>query len=75
MPQPSTVIRLDDLLKLEGVAGTGGHAKMIIQNGQVSVNGQLETRRRRQLCAGDCVHVENESETVEIVVHERHASG
>lgn len=75
MPQPSTVIRLDDLLKVEGIAGTGGHAKMIIQSGHVTVNGQPETRRRRQLCAGDRVQVENDSGTIEILVHERHASG
>ncbi|MEL6895030.1 MAG: RNA-binding S4 domain-containing protein [Planctomycetota bacterium] len=47
--------RLDDLLKRAGLAQTGGHAKLMIQAGEVKVNGEVETRRRRQLCAGDHV--------------------
>ena len=42
-------------LKLAGVAGTGGHAKIIIQSGEVSVNGEVETRRGRTLQVGDVV--------------------
>ena len=36
---------------------TGGHAKFMIQHGEVQVNGETETRRRRQLMAGDVVEV------------------
>ncbi|MDA1050369.1 MAG: RNA-binding S4 domain-containing protein [Planctomycetota bacterium] len=50
-------IRLDQFLKFTGVAETGGHAKLLIQAGEVAVNGQLETRRRRKLFAGDVVAV------------------
>ena len=47
-------IHLDQFLKRCGVA-TGGQAKLMIQAGEVRVNEQVETRRRRQLRAGDQV--------------------
>lgn len=50
-------LRLDHFLKLAGGAETGGQAKLLIQNGDVQVNGQVETRRRRKLVAGDVVAV------------------
>jgi ribosome-associated protein len=46
-------ITLDALLKATGLAGSGGEAKMLIQDGQVQVNGNPETRRGRKLRAGD----------------------
>jgi ribosome-associated protein len=48
-------IRLGQYLKLAGLVGTGGEAKQLIQSGQVRVNGEVETRRKRLLCAGDQV--------------------
>ena len=45
-------IHLDQFLKTCGVA-TGGQAKRMIQGGEILVNGKIETRRRRQLRAGD----------------------
>ena len=48
-------VRLSDFLKRCGVVGTGGEAKLRIQSGEVSVNGEVETRRRRQLFSGDVV--------------------
>ena len=45
-------IHLDQFLKTCGVA-TGGQAKRLIQGGEVLVNNELETRRRRQLKVGD----------------------
>lgn len=53
-------IGLDQFLKLCGVAGTGGQAKVMIQSGDVKVNGQVELRRRRKLAAGDVVEVDGE---------------
>lgn len=44
---------LDQFLKIEGWVGTGGEAKVAIQDGKVHVNGVIETRRRRQLVVGD----------------------
>jgi ribosome-associated protein len=48
---------LGAFLKLAGVAGTGGHAKIIVQSGDVAVNGEVESRRGRMLQAGDVVSV------------------
>lgn len=48
---------LDQFLKLQGIADTGGQAKLMIQGGDVRVNGQIETRRRRKLLAGDVVEI------------------
>ena len=50
-------IRLDQFLKVQGLASTGGQAKVLIQTGEVRVNGQVETRRRRKLHPGDVVQV------------------
>lgn len=51
------IIRLDDFLKRSGFVGTGGEAKMRIQSGEVIVNGEVETRRRKQLAIGDVVEL------------------
>ncbi len=46
-------IRLDALLKLAGVADTGGMAKRMIQNGEVAVNGEICIQRGKKLRSGD----------------------
>jgi ribosome-associated protein len=46
-------IRLDALLKLTGLVDTGGQAKFVIQNGEVSVNGETCTMRGKKLRSGD----------------------
>ncbi len=46
-------IRLQDLLKLGGAVQTGGLAKLVIQNGEVSVNGETCTMRGKKLRPGD----------------------
>jgi ribosome-associated protein len=50
-------LRLDHFVKLKASTGTGGQAKLLIQNGEVKVNGAIETRRRRKLIPGDVVEV------------------
>ena len=50
-------LRLDHFLKRSGVADTGGQAKLMIQNGEVKLNGEVETRRRKKLANGDVVEV------------------
>ncbi len=47
-------------LKAAGLVGTGGEAKVLIQAGEVSVNGDVETRRGRRLEEGDVVEVGDE---------------
>lgn len=49
------IIRLGQLLKLTGLVDNGGEAKLRVQGGEVLVNGQVETRRGRQLQQGDRV--------------------
>ena len=51
-------IKLDSLLKLAGLVETGGEAKLLIQNGQVEVNGEACTMRGKKLRAGDTVALE-----------------
>ena len=46
---------LGQALKASGLVGTGGEAKLLIQAGEVLVNGEPETRRGRRLQAGDVV--------------------
>jgi ribosome-associated protein len=56
--EPQT-IRLGQYLKLLGLVATGGEAKYVIQEGYVRVNGEVETRRKRQLHDGDTVELED----------------
>jgi len=49
------VIRLGQFLKLADLAGTGTDAKALLESGGVTVNGEVETRRGRQLVSGDVV--------------------
>ncbi len=54
------MIRLGELLKLAGIAGTGGEAKALLASTAVLVNGEPDNRRGRQLRAGDEVQVGEE---------------
>ena len=58
-------IKLDQFLKLKGIASTGGQAKLMIQSGEVLVNGSVETRRGRQLVTGDRITILGQTFTVE----------
>jgi ribosome-associated protein len=51
------MIKLDQFLKLVGIAPSGGQAKLMIIDGDVKVNGTVETRRGRKLVSGDQVTV------------------
>jgi ribosome-associated protein len=51
-------INLTQVLKLAGLAENGGQAKAMIAEGLVRVNGAVESRKRRQMAAGDVVEVE-----------------
>jgi len=63
---PASAIRLDDFLKRQGLVATGGEAKVRIQAGEVMLNNQVETRRRKQLYEGDCVEFEGEIYQVDL---------
>ena len=57
-------IRLGQLLKLADLVDAGSDAKQVIANGLVSVNGEVETRRGRQLSTGDVVELAGQAVTV-----------
>lgn len=52
-------IRLDSFLKLNDAVQTGGHAKLVIQDGEVRVNGEVCTQRGKKLHVGDIAEFEN----------------
>ena len=66
MTKNDNTIKLDKFLKLIAIASTGGQAKLMVQGGQVLVNGELETRRGKQLVSGDVVTVGDRSFTVNL---------
>lgn len=55
----SDYIDLMQLLKVEGIAQTGGHAKIIVEEGAVFVNEEQEFRKRRKLRVGDIITIED----------------
>ena len=59
-------IKLDQFLKWQGIAQTGGEAKIIIKQGMVEVNGAEEIRRGRKLVTGDKVTVAGTTHRVEL---------
>ena len=58
-------IKLDSFLKMCDAVQTGGHAKMVIQDGEVKVNGEVCTQRGKKLRKGDFVEFERTVYTVE----------
>lgn len=52
-------IELIQLLKVLGIAETGGHAKMIVDDGVVFRNGEIETRKRAKLIPGDQIKLDD----------------
>ena len=53
-------IKLEALLKLANLVGTGGEAQMLIQDGQASVNGEVCTMRGKKLRPGDTVQFQGQ---------------
>ena len=58
--QLSPGITLGQALKAANLVGSGGEAKILVQAGEVLVNGEVETRRGRHLREGDVVEVGDE---------------
>lgn len=61
-------ITLANLLKVVGTAQTGGHAKLMIQQGLVKLNDNICTQRGKKLIAGDRVSIDMEGEIINIEV-------
>ncbi|MEV6346839.1 RNA-binding S4 domain-containing protein [Actinoplanes sp. NPDC051851] len=64
VPIDGDMIRLGQFLKLADLIETGGEGKILIASGDVTVNGEVDTRRGRQLHAGDVVAVQGRSARV-----------
>lgn len=56
----SEPVELYKILKFEGLADSGGEAKAVIDAGRVKVNGEVETRKRRKIVAGDRIEYKND---------------
>ena len=48
-------VELYKILKFEGLASSGGEAKLVIADGQVKVNGVVELRKRKKIVSGDII--------------------
>ena len=53
-------VELHKILKFEGMVSSGGEAKSAIAEGQVLVNGKVETRKRKKIVSGDTIEYGNE---------------
>ena len=53
-------VELYKILKFECIVSSGGEAKAVIDDGQVLVNGEVETRKRKKIIAGDIIEFMNE---------------
>lgn len=58
-------IKLGQALKAAGLVGSGVEAKVVIQDGLVKLNGQVETQRGKKLHDGDIIEFENEQVRIE----------
>ena len=58
-------IRLDSAMKLASLVSTGGHAKIVIQNGEVKVSGEICTQRGKKLHSGDKVEYNSNGFVIE----------
>ena len=54
-------IKLQDLLKFAGLVETGGQSKILIQDGYVTVNGEICTMRGKKIRNGDIVNLDDDT--------------
>jgi ribosome-associated protein len=54
-------VELFKILKFEGIVGSGGEAKMVISEGLVRVNGEVETQKRKKIVSGDTIEFMDET--------------
>lgn len=64
-PADQDTIDLQDFLKASGLVETGGEAKFRVQGGEVRLNGEIETRRRKKLRRGDLIEYAGQRVTVD----------
>ncbi len=59
-------LELYKILKFEGMVSSGGEAKSVISEGQVLVNGKVETRKRKQIVSGDIIEFGEEKIRIQL---------
>ena len=59
-------IELYKILKFEGMVASGGEAKSVVAEGHVRVNGEIETRKRKKIMAGDVIEFGTETVRVRL---------
>ncbi|MCK5387444.1 MAG: RNA-binding S4 domain-containing protein [Gammaproteobacteria bacterium] len=60
-------VELYKILKFEGMASSGGEAKLVIEQGQVLVNGKVETRKRKKIISGDVIEFASEKISIKYI--------
>ena len=63
----SEPVELYKILKFEGMTSSGGEAKLVIEQGQVRVNGSVETRKRKKIVTGDIIEFDNEKIHIQLI--------
>ena len=63
----SEPIQLYKILKFEGLVSNGGEAKAAVAEGLVRVNGQTETRKRKQIVSGDIIEFGDEKMGIRLI--------
>lgn len=59
-------IELYKILKFENMVNSGGEAKYVISEGQVTVNGEVETRKRKKIFSGDIIEFKDEKIRIKV---------
>ena len=59
-------VELYKILKFEGMVSSGGEAKSVINDGQVLVNGETETRKRKKIVSGDIIEFKKEKIRIQL---------
>ena len=60
-------VELYKILKFEGMTSSGGQAKLVIEQGQVKVNGVTETRKRKKIVSGDVIEFSSEKICMKLI--------
>ncbi len=60
-------VELYKILKFEGLVESGGQAKAVIDAGQVLVNGEVETRKRKKIISGDIIEFGDETLRIQLI--------
>ena len=63
---PKEPVELYKILKFDGMVPSGGEAKLVISRGLVMVNGEIETRKRKKIVAGDLIEFSGEQLRVKL---------